>query len=321
MNILVTGGTGFVGRHLVEALQAEGHRVHLLVRDEKRLAACRFASAPGLVRGDLFASAPFPPGIETVFHLAAVTKELGAGEFERVNVAGTGALLERLRPLPGLRRVLLLSSLAAAGPGRSAVPLQESDPPSPVSRYGRSKLAQERELAGRSPAPWAVIRAPIVFGPGDMDMLDMLRIVARGIAPRLGRAQRWYSLIYVKDLVRGMIAAAFSSCGNETFYVANPEPVEWQGLMAQAARLLGKRALPVTVPSAAAWLLAELSELRIRALGRRAIFNRDKYDEMRHPFWVCSAAKIGSQLHFQPRVPLAAALEETLAWYRESGLL
>lgn len=150
MNILVTGGTGFVGRHLVEALQAEGHRVHLLVRDEKRLAACRFASPPGLVHGDLFASAPFPPGIETVFHLAAVTKELGAGEFERVNVAGTGALLERLRPLPGLRRVLLLSSLAAAGPGRSAVPLQESDPPSPVSRYGRSKLAQERELAGRS---------------------------------------------------------------------------------------------------------------------------------------------------------------------------
>lgn len=321
MNTLVTGGTGFVGRHLVEALQAAGHGVVVLVRDEKRLAACRFASPPAVVRGDLFASDPLPPGIETVFHLAAVTKELGTGEFARINVAGTRALLERLRPLPGLRRVLLLSSLAAAGPSRAGAPLQESDPPAPVSRYGRSKLAQERELAARSPAPWAVIRAPIVFGPGDMDMLDMFRIVGRGIAPRLGRAERWYSLIYVKDLVRGMIAAAFSSCGNETFYVANPEPVEWQELMALAARLLGKKARKVTVPSAAGRLLAELAELRIRALGRRAIFNRDKFAEMRHPFWVCSAAKIGSRLHFQPRVPLAAAVEETLAWYRGSGLL
>ncbi|HOW43637.1 MAG TPA: NAD-dependent epimerase/dehydratase family protein [Candidatus Aminicenantes bacterium] len=321
MNILVTGGTGFVGRHLVQALQAEGHRVLLLVRDDQRLAACRFDPPPAVVRGDLFASAPFPPGIETVFHLAAVTKELGAGEFERINVAGTRALLERLRPLPGLHRVLLLSSLAAAGPSRAGVPLQESDPAAPVSRYGRSKLAQERELAERSPAPWTIVRAPIVFGPGDMDMLDMFRIVGRGITPRLGRMERWYSLIYVKDLVRGMIAAACHPSGNETFYVANPQPVEWQELMAQAARLLGKRALKITVPAVAGWLMAELAELRIRAFGRRAIFNRDKFAEMRHPFWVCSAAKIGSQLHFQPRVPLITALEETLTWYRASGLL
>lgn len=321
MNILVTGGTGFVGRHLVEALQGEGHRVHLLVRDEKRLAACRFAPAPAVVRGDLFASDPFPPGIEAVFHLAAITKALDAGEFARVNVEGTRALLERLRPQPGLRRVLLLSSLAAAGPSRPGAPLEESDPAAPISRYGRSKLAQERELAERSPAPWTIIRAPIVFGPGDMDMLDMFRIVARGIAPRLGRTERWYSLIYVKDLVRGMIAAAASSGGNETFYVANPEPVEWQGLMGQAGRVLGKKARRIVVPTAVGWLLAEAAELRVRLLGRRAIFNRDKFDEMRHPAWVCSAAKIGSQLHFQPRVPLPAALEETIAWYRGSGLL
>jgi nucleoside-diphosphate-sugar epimerase len=323
MKALVTGGTGFVGRHLIEALLAEGpNRVHVLVRDEGRLDACSFKNAVSVIRGDLFLSEPFPQDIETVFHLAAVTKALTPGEFTRVNLEGTQALLEKLESLPHLRKVVLLSSLAAAGPSRAGTPLNEDMPPAPVSLYGRSKRAQEEMVAGRCPAPFAIIRAPIVFGPGDMDMLNAFRIVARGIVPLLGRKERRYSVIYVKDLANAMIAAAGSPGQNDVFYVANPETIEWRAFMEQAARLLGeKKARTIMIPEILGRVLAEFSELRIRAFRNKAIFNRDKFNEMKYPAWVCSAAKIEAMLHFQPRFPLPAALKETIGWYREQGLL
>ena len=149
--------------------------------------------------------------------------------------------MEKLKPLKHLRKVVLLSSLAAAGPNRPGPCLSEEMPAEPISLYGKSKLAQEEIVAAQCPAPYVIIRAPIVFGPGDMDMLDVFRIVAKGISPVLGRKERRYSVIYVKDLVRGMIAAANSPCQNEIFYVANPEAIDWRTFMEQVARLLGRK--------------------------------------------------------------------------------
>jgi len=323
MKILVTGGTGFVGGHLIgELLAAGGNQVTVLVRDSARLATCAFSGAVTALPGDLLSSAPFPEDTELVFHLAAVTKAVSPGEFTRVNLDGTRALMEKLRPLKKLRKVVLLSSLAAAGPNRDNEPLREETPAEPISRYGRSKLAQEEIVIAHCPVPYVIIRAPIVFGPGDMDMLDVFRIINRGIIPVLGRSRRRYSLVYVKDLARGMIAAAFSTSRNETFYVANPEAVEWQAFMEQISLLLGgKKARKIVIPEALGRVLAEFSEMRIRAFGNKAIFNLDKFNEMKSPAWVCSPAKIEALLHFQPCVPLPAALGETISWYREQGFL
>jgi nucleoside-diphosphate-sugar epimerase len=322
MKILVTGGTGFVGSHLIRQLLADRNRVHALVRDSRRLSTCDFKEEIFLVHGDLFDANPFPDDTELVFHLAAVTKTVSAREFTHVNVEGTRSLLEKLRPLKNLKKAVLLSSLAAAGPSRQGTPLREETPAAPISLYGKSKLAQEKVFAERCPVPFIIIRAPIVFGPGDMDMLDAFRIVGKGIILLLGRRERRYSVIYVKDLVRGMIVAALSPCQNEIFYVANAEAIEWQSFMEQVSRLLGRqKTRKILVPEILGRVLAEFSQLRIRALGKRAIFNRDKFKEMKCSAWVCSAEKIGARLHFQPRSTLQAALEETIDWYRKRDLL
>jgi len=323
MKILVTGGTGFIGSHLIrELLKDDRNRVYALVRDTAKLKNCDFKGPVTAIHGDLFSSEPFPAGIELVFHLAALTKIISPQEFIHINHEGTLSLLEKLQALKKLQKVVLLSSLAAAGPNREPEALREAMPAKPVSLYGKSKLAQEKLFGEHCPAPHVIIRAPIVFGPGDMDMLDAFRMVRRGIIPVLGRKERRYSVIYVKDLVRGMIAAATSPCQSEVFYIANEEPVEWQDFLREASRLLGrKKTRRIIIPEILGRGLAELSEIRIRAFKRKAIFNRDKFNEMKFPAWVCSSEKIAALLHFQPRVPLLEALQETIRWYKERHLL
>jgi UDP-glucose 4-epimerase len=323
MKILVTGGTGFVGCHLIRELcKDDRNQLFALVRNSDKLKNCDFKNAISIIHGDLFAAEPFPQDIDLVFHLAAATKAVSSREFMQVNLEGTRALLEKLQPLKKLKKVILLSSLAAAGPNRQDAPLREETPSIPISLYGKSKLAQEELFTAHCPAPAIIIRAPIVFGPGDMDMLNAFRIIGKGFIPLLGKTERRYSVIYVKDLVRGMIAAAASACQNELFYIANPEPIEWRAFMEQASRLLReKKSRAIVVPEILGRVLAEFSEIRIRVSGKKAIFNRDKFDEMKFPNWVCSAAKIADLLHFQPLSSLQDALAETISWYKKQKLL
>jgi nucleoside-diphosphate-sugar epimerase len=323
MKILVTGGTGFVGSHLIrELLKDDRNRVYALVRDNAKLKSCDFQDRVTAINGDLFRSDPFPADIELVFHLAALTKIVSPQEFIRINHEGTRSLMEKLKPLKNLRKVVLLSSLAAAGPSRETGALREEMPAKPVSLYGKSKLAQEKIFVEQCQAPFVIIRAPIVFGPGDMDMLDAFRMVRMGIIPVLGRKERRYSVIYVKDLVRGMIAAAASPCQNEIFYITNLEPVSWLELLEEAAGMMGKKKTrKIVIPEILGRGLAELAEIRIRAFKRKAIFSRDKFREMKFPAWVCSAAKIDNMLHFRAQTPFPDALRETIRWYRERNLL
>jgi nucleoside-diphosphate-sugar epimerase len=323
MKILITGGTGFVGSHLIrELLKEKENTVYALIRDRKKLEFSNFKTGITVIDGDLFESAALPTDIELVFHLAALTKVISPQEFIHSNRDGTRSLLDKLRHLKKLRKVVLLSSLAAAGPNRESLCLREDMPENPVSLHGKSKLAQEKILQEYCPAPYIVIRAPIVFGPGDLDMLAALRILSKGILPLLGRKERQYSVIYVKDLVSCMIAAANSRCQNETFYIANSEPIVWEKFMREASLLMGKKRIQkIIIPEILAWFLAELAEMHVRIFKRKAIFNRDKFREMRFPNWTCSAEKSQNLLHFQPSVPIEVALGETISWYQAQNLL
>ena len=323
MKVLVTGGTGFVGRHLIrELLKEKGNSVYALIRDMKKLESFESKEGITVIAGDLFNAEAFPDDTELVFHLAALTKVVSPEEFIRCNHDGTLSLMEKLRPLSKLRKVVLLSSLAAIGPNRQNPMLQEDMPENPVSLYGKSKLAQEKIFREHCPVPYIIIRAPIVFGPGDLDMLTIFRILSKGILPTLGRSERRYSVIYVTDLIRGMIAAASSGCQNETFFIANAEPIIWENFAQEASRLTGgKKARRVVVPESLAWFLAQLAEIFIRIFRRKNIFNRDKFREMRFPIWTCSVEKSKNMLHFQTLIPLKTAMQETIRWYQGQNLL
>jgi dihydroflavonol-4-reductase len=219
--ILVTGGTGFIGSHLVERLVAQGRPLRCLVR---RPHGRQPAAAVELAHGDLESGAGLAEalrGVDTVIHLAGVTKARTAADYDRGNAVATANLLRAAGHLDQIGRFVHVSSLAAAGPSPADRPLTETDEPHPVSHYGRSKLAGEQAVRQSPVAERSVIvRPPVVYGPRDRDVLQVLRTVARGWMAQIGAAPRRFSHIYVGDLVDGLIAAADCASARRTGFLS-----------------------------------------------------------------------------------------------------
>lgn len=320
---LVTGATGFVGGHLVERLAAEGWRIRALVRptsNVRRLQELGVERWVGSLQ-DADAIARACDGADTVFHLAAVTGLRAERDFHRANVEGTrgvveGALAAASRP----RRVVYLSSYAACGPAVDGRPRTLGDSPAPLTAYGRTKLAGEAEMH-RLPASGVqatILRAPVVYGPGDHALLPYFRLVRWGFAPGPGGGDRVLHMIHVGDLARALIAAASAPPG--TYPVAEPRVHRWSELVAEIARALGgRRPFRIGLPPAAVRAAAGATEAVGRTLGKSVVFNREKAEEMLADGWVCDLR--GSEVLLPAATPLAEGIAETASWYRTQGWL
>jgi nucleoside-diphosphate-sugar epimerase len=319
----VTGGTGFIGSHLVEFLLARPDtRVAALVRDPSRLKWLKGLEVESL-RGDLLTIPPLPPDIDTVFHLAGATKSSKSADYYTVNQKGTASLFGALAAGGIKARVVLLSSLAAAGPASAGRPVRESDPPRPVSQYGKSKLEGEREaLRFKDRFPLVILRVGAVYGPRDPDFLEYFKIIKRGLLPRVGAAAPPLSLCHVSDLVRAMeLAAGAGVDSGAVFNIADPRPVSWDEVGRAAAAALGRRVRPVRVPRALAWAGACASQLAGRLTRRPGIFGPDKYRDMTQEGWTQDVGKAEAVLGFRAAVRLEDGIRDTIAWYRERGWL
>lgn len=328
MRVLVTGATGFIGGRLAGRLAAAGHQVRALVRDPARaapLAALGVELAPGEL-GDPRALAAAVEGCTLVVHLAGLVKALSAADLFRVNAEGTRALARacaEARPRP---RLVLVSSLAAAGPAPGR-PRREEDPPVPVSRYGESKLAGEaaaRELAGRLET--VVLRPPAVYGPGDRELLPLLFGMARlGIILKSGRAEKRYSVLHVDDLCRAVLAAAergkaVGRWGPEgTYFLSDGGEYRWEEIGRAAADALPARAVVVALPELLSTAVAAGASLLAVVSRRPTILGLDKLREMRQPAWTCAIDRAVRELGFEPALPLAEGMRDAAAWWRARG--
>jgi nucleoside-diphosphate-sugar epimerase len=322
--ILVTGGTGFIGGHLVERLvAAQRCPVRCLVR--RPATAGNLPRGVELAHGDLESGAGLTEalrGVDTVIHLAGVTKARTAADYDRGNAVATANLL---RAAGDVARLVHVSSLAAAGPSTADRPLTEADEPRPVSHYGRSKLAGEEAvrnspLRGRT----VIVRPPVVYGPRDRDVYQVIRTVARGWMAQIGTAPRRFSHVYVGDLVDGLIAAAdraSAGAGGRIFYLANSAPVSWEEFGSLAARLMGRKLRTVAIPESAAYVLGLCAEWWTRLSRKPGILSRDKVREACCAGWVCDPGRARRELGFCASTGLEDGLRRTLDWYKEAGWL
>jgi dihydroflavonol-4-reductase len=323
MRVLVTGGTGFLGSHLVEALlEQPGTEVHALVRDASKPRWLSGIEGVHIVGGDLGNLPRLPAELTCVYHLAGLTKTLRSNEYYTVNREGTANLLEALAGQAGRPRFVHLSSLAAVGPSSPGRGVREEDPPRPVSPYGRSKLEAETEvLKHKGRLSVVILRAAAIYGPRDEDFLEFFRWIKRGIHPVLGT--QVLNLLYVRDAVRAcLVAGEAGRPSGEIFNVADPRPYRWDDIGRTAARLLGKRTIPVRLPLWSASLAALASEGVGRLFGAgSSIFNRSKVAQMKQPAWTADVGRAKRELGFETAFGLERGLGETIAWYLWKGLL
>lgn len=299
--LAVTGGTGFVGSHLLRMALAEGYDVRALTRGWKP-PEDEIAWVDGaLDRQDTLVK--LCSGADAVIHLAGLISARTRADFEAVNVGGTAATIDAARKA-GVRRFVQISSLAAREPSLSA--------------YGWSKARSER-LVAASGLDWTIVRPPAIYGPGDRETFELFKMARRGLVflPPRGR----FSVIHVEDLCRLILASLDDSDSwAETYEPDDGLEGGWQhGHFARTlGRIYGRRAIALAMPGPVLRLASGLDRLFRRG---NAKLTRDRVGIYCHPDWVVSEQKRPPERLWRPQVKTTTGLKETADWYREQGWL
>ncbi|MBI4042754.1 MAG: NAD(P)-dependent oxidoreductase [Deltaproteobacteria bacterium] len=326
MKTLVSGASGFIGGFLAEQLVASGHQVSCLVRKSSSLQylnSLLVETRPGSLE-DPDSLCAAVRDVEVVYHLAGVTAESRSGDFARVNSQGTANLVNAcLTAGKKLKKFVYVSSIAAAGPAMDRTPLREEHPPRPLSLYGKSKLAGEEAAAAASHAfSVTIVRPPAVYGPRDRDILTFFKLIHSGIKPILLGGERYFNLIFVKDLVEGIaLSASKMEEGCEIYYLSEERPYSWTEVMQTIESALGKRALPLPIPLFLLKTISHATHFISRWTGKSFPLTPDKVAEIEQRYWICDISKARNQLGFTAKTALEGGFFLTAEWYREQGWL
>jgi nucleoside-diphosphate-sugar epimerase len=324
---LLTGATGFIGSHLAESLLNRGFRVRALVRptsDLRWIKGLELELLTGSLQDDSFLEQAVS-GADHIFHLAGAVRAKDPRDFYLHNTRATMNLARAaMTTAPGLKRFVFASSQAAAGPAEClAQPVCERDSCRPLSDYGRSKLQAESGLLELSDKlPVTIVRPPSVYGPRDTEVLVYFKWVNRGLALLPGLRTRHAHLIYVKDLVDGMmLAAASQNSLGKTYFLTEDRSYSWNEISDTIAGCLKKRIIKLHVPLQLAHLSAMFNEAGAHALDKPAMVTRQKVREMSQRYWTASSQAAKEDFGFQCRYDLARGIQETAEWYRANNWL
>ncbi len=305
MSILaITGATGFVGSAVLDAALAAGHQVRALARRDQ-------AARAGVewVAGDLAGTAALAAlvaGADAVIHVAGLTNTPDPAAFAAANVTGTANVLAAMTGA-GVRRLVFVSSLSAREPKLSA--------------YGASK-AQAEALVEASGLDWTTVRPPGVYGPRDVDYLEMFRTAKWGFVPLPpGGAS---SIIHADDLARLLVTLATGNAAPTRKTVYEPDDGREGGWshkeLAQAiGAAVGKGSVFAPHLPRAVLEVAAASDRLLR--GDRAKLTPDRIGYMCHPNWVARFDRKPPPGIWQPQIAGEDGLKATAEWYAREGWL
>jgi nucleoside-diphosphate-sugar epimerase len=302
--VALTGATGFIGSRVARRLVAYGCKLKALTRatsDRSCLSGFNIHWVEGALE-DLDSLRRLVQGVEAVIHCAGAVRGATQAHFNRFNVDGVARLVRAAVEQHPLPRFLLVSSLAAREPA--------------LSYYAASKRRGETALAdGAGSMPWTVLRPPAVYGPGEKEMLPLLRWMVRGFAFVVGSGSGRMSMLYVDDLAESIQKWLLKDDVAEKVFELHdgrPEGYLWQDVIDTIEHLTGKRVRSVKVPGAVLKTVSSLNLYTARIFGYAPMFTPGKLRELRHPDWVCDNARIFKETGWVPQVSLEEGLRRTL---------
>nr|MBA3346701.1 NAD-dependent epimerase/dehydratase family protein [Gemmatimonadales bacterium] len=255
-----------------------------------------------------------------VYHEAGVVSARSESEFFRANRDGT-ANLAAAAERNGSPRFVLVSSMAAAGPARRGVPLTGTEPPKPVTAYGRSKLAAEQVVTASALA-WSIVRPPMVYGPRDREVLKVFRLARLGLAPVFGDGMQQLSAIHAADLAQGLVAAGTAPRAiGRTYYACHPQVFTSAEFVRAVGQVMGRRTIVLRIPPAVGRALLRLTEASARTVGQATILTSDKANEFFQPAWTGDPEPLTRDTGWHAAHDLQSGLADTYRWYRSTGWL
>ena len=297
MIIALTGGTGFLGGHVLTKLIETGHQVRALTRREQTTRA-----SVTWIAGDLATPGDLCVDTDAVIHVAGVVNA-DAATFDAGNRQGTVNMLAAAAT-SSVARFVHVSSLAAREPQ--------------LSHYGASKRAAEDAVVA-SALDWRIVRPPAIYGPGDTDNLELFRFAQRGIIPlpTTGRL----SAIHADDLARLIVNLATDAAPSRCFYEADdghPDGWSYREYAEMIGAAVGKKPFTPALPTALLNLAATLDGM---VRGSKAKLTHDRVSYMTHPDWVIDPTKRPPASLWAPQISTPDGLKTTADWYRAEGWL
>jgi nucleoside-diphosphate-sugar epimerase len=298
--LAITGGTGFVGKRVIDLAVARGYAVRALTR-RPQPDANGIAWIAGSL-DDTDSLARLVEGVDAVVHVAGVVNAPTLPDFLRGNAGGTANMVAAAEQA-GVRRFVHVSSLSARKPL--------------LSHYGQSKQLAEAEVRA-STLDWTIVRPPAIYGPGDMDMRDVFRMARLGLAmlPPPGRM----SIVHVDDLARLLLALVDRDPGRIILDPDDGVPGGWshEDFARAVGTAVGRKVVPIALSSKTLSIAARVDKaLR----GRKARLTQDRVGYMVHPDWTIDPAHRPDKALWAPEIPTRDGLVATAEWYRANGLL
>jgi nucleoside-diphosphate-sugar epimerase len=311
--VAVTGATGFVGAECVRHLAAAGWRVRVLTRRMPQ-AALMPDHTIEVVLGDLDDSASLQrlvTGADAILHCAGLVKAPTPEAFFAANAAGTENILRAAAEAAPQARLIHISSLAARAPQ--------------LSPYAASKQAAEKkvtELAG--PRDWIILRPPVVYGPGDRELLPLFKAAQIGFVAYPASTGARVATIHIADLAEAIVALLAAPSWAEHQIELDDGAVnahDWPGILSALSKAVGRTPLALRLPRALLLPIAAGVTLFSRLTGQPKVLSLRKVPELYHPDWVARGPSLSRVANWQPRFSLTAGFADTAAWYRSQALL